>query len=586
MLALLLLSLPQESPAPTAAELQAHVKLLSSDDLEGRRAGTAGADQAAWYLAGAMAAAGLQPAGENGTWFQSFEVQLEPQAGDCKVVFLTGVEKAWEDVGTLACSASKTVEGALVSAEYGLVLPSHDLDDFGKAGVEGQIALVRRYTPFGPQAGGELGKLGNLRDKIRAAAKAGAKAVILGTHPSDVAQGGEGELAFDAVKGTMPIPVLTVDPTRFQRLEDAVQNGEAWVKRMLLQAEVLQPTAKTLNVLGLLPGEGDEYVVAGGHYDHLGWGGQGSLAPGVHAIHNGADDNASGAAVLLEVAEAMAQPQLLGPKRKRNLVFAFWGAEEMGLIGSKYWVEHPTVPLSKVVCNVNLDMVGRLQDGHITVGAQESAEAFVPALEKAQQEASFLGLPDQAQLEFRMVEGRLPGGGGSDHMSFHAEEIAAVFFFSGLHSDYHKPSDDWPKLDYPRMATFCQQIHRFLNILAGELPREDLAYQAPAQEDPPASGTREVKGARAWFGSIPDYGAQPEGGGMQLAGTSPGGPAAKAGLQKGDILRHVGEVEIHDIYDFMDAMAKYSPGDQVKVRFLRKGAWQEVLLTLASRGGS
>jgi len=283
-------------------------------------------------------------------------------------------------------------------------------------------------------------------------------------------------------------------------------------------------------------------------------------------VHNGADDNASGTAMTLEVAEALAA----GPPPARTILVALWSAEEEGLLGSKHWVEHPTVPRERILANVNLDMVGRLESGAITVGGQQTAAALDDAVREV--------APPEEELRFALSKESLPGGGGSDHMAFQSEKIPALFFFSGMHSDYHRPSDDWEKLDYPRMEVLARAVVRLLRNLAGR-PAEEFRFVAP----PAPKEERVVAGARAWFGSIPEYGVTPEGGGMQLAGVSPGGPAEKAGLRKGDIIKAVGDVKIGDIYDFMDALARYRAGQTVEVHILRDGQELVVPVLLSAR---
>ena len=564
LLPLLLAAPAPQEPAPDlAGALRRHVEVLADDALQGRESGTFAGDQAAWYLAGAFEAAGLRPAGEGGTFLQAFPVALPPEPGECVV---QAGRQGWS-AGTLALSASASVSAPLVDAGYGVVLESHGMNEYRDADAEGKIVLVRRYSEFGVNPDPPFTELGALRPKLKAAAEAGAVGVILGTHPADLARGGEAEIPFGAAPGRLPIPVVTVAPEVVAALEDLLAREAEPV--VTIAAEVQRSEARTFNVLGLLPGRSAEVLVVGAHYDHLGFGGEGSLAPGVHEVHNGADDNASGSAVVLELARRMAAAE---EPPERSVLFALWGAEERGLLGSAWWVKHPTVEGERILANLNLDMVGRLQGGAITVGSAETCAAFEAALEAAS--------PDPEALAFRRTGGSLPGGGGSDHMSFHQAEIPALFFFSGLHADYHKPSDDAEKLDYGRMAVLTEALDTLVREL-GRRPRAEFAWVAPAP-DPRA---REVRGSRAWFGSIPDYAAAPEGGGMQIAGVSPGGPAEKAGLQEGDILKRVGGEEIHDIYDFMDAMADRKPGDRIEVVFLREGEELRVEVVLGSRGG-
>ncbi|HEX9795149.1 MAG TPA: M20/M25/M40 family metallo-hydrolase [Planctomycetota bacterium] len=576
----------QGAPGAVAAALRAEVEVLASDAMEGRRAGTAAADRAAERLARAFAEAGLEPAGDHGSWFQDFEIASPPEPGASGLVARFGDPgsarvRRFTDVGTLSISATGSADAVLVSAAYGMVLPDHGIDELAAAGVQGKVALLRRYSEFGPDAEPPFDSLGDLRAKLRGAERAGAAGVVIGTHPDDLERGGHAAIAFDAAAGNIGIPVVVVAPDTLKQLEDALARGET--VDVSLHAEVLRPRATTRNVLGLLPGAGaqddqnEEVLVVGAHYDHLGYGGEGSLAPGIAAVHNGADDNASGTAVVLQLARALAaRPQPL----QRAVLFALWGAEEEGLLGSQYWVHQPTVPRASVLANVNLDMVGRPSAGRLTVGSHETAAAFTPALDAMA--AALLADGGEAGLELRRTTGSLPGGGGSDHMSFHNDGVAAVFFFSGLHVDYHKPSDDADKLDYARMAALVGGLQPLLESLAGA-PAADFAYLKPAADEDEDRGP--VRGAKVWFGSIPDYGASPEGGGMQIAGTSPGSPADKAGLQAGDVIRALGTTEVRDIYDFMDALATLEPGQVVEVGVLRAGETLRLPLTLTTRSG-
>jgi hypothetical protein len=406
---------------------------------------------------------------------------------------------------------------------------------------------------------------GEIRAEVREAAANGALAVVLAS---------EEPVAFEAVPGKLPIAVVFVDNEQYGKLVLDVFNGGITAE---VKADVQKQTKRARNVLALSPGTSGEVITIGAHFDHLGWGGEGSLAPGVHAIHNGADDNASGTAMVLELAE-MWGANLGGPlPRERGVLFCFWSAEERGLLGSDYWVENPTIPLARVLANVNLDMVGRVAKSKVTVGSAATGDCFAPALEVMQ---AYYAL-NEIDFKLNIMTGSLPGGGGSDHMSFHKKAIPAIFFFSGLHSDYHKPTDDAEKLAYPQMAILASGLAEFI----GELQLADSGFeyhkpQAPVDED---GEVKHVARAKVWFGSIPDYGAEPLDGGMQLSGTSPGSPAEKAGLQSGDILKQVGDVAIFDIYDFMDGLSKFEDGNTVTVKYLRGDELKTTELTFFPR---
>jgi hypothetical protein len=316
--------------------------------------------------------------------------------------------------------------------------------------------------------------------------------------------------------------------------------------------------------------------VIGAHYDHLGLGGEGSLAAELTGqVHNGADDNASGTATVLEMARLLAQR----PKPAGDIVFALWSGEELGLLGSEHWCAHPSIALERVRANLNLDMVGRARPpgeinakpslivlGAGTAGAFESWLA--PAGERA-------GLT----LE---INRSAVGTGGSDHMSFMKYKIPVLHLFTGVHSDYHKPSDDSDKVDCESMARIAVLG---LDLVARMQAEKELPWNADEPEMKKGAEERAAvasnRGFSVWFGSVPDYAF--EGPGVLLQGTSKGSPAEKAGLLAGDILLQVGDVKIDTIHDFTYALKIYKPGDVVLTRFKRGGAEETVRIALATR---
>jgi aminopeptidase YwaD len=517
----------------SSVELRNHISWLAADEQEGRAAGSPAAARSAVYLARYLDAAGLIPAGDNGSYFQYFDI---PAAAIEGASTLTIGDEVF-DVATISASPSETHNAALVFAEA---------DD-----VEEKIVLMKSD--------------GEIRAEVREAAANGAVAVVLAS---------DEDIEFEAVPGKLPIAVVLVDKKQYARLVLDVFNNVVQVE---VKADVQKQTKRARNVLALSPGTSGEMITIGAHFDHLGWGGEGSLAPGVHAIHNGADDNASGTAMVLELAEMWGANRGGPLPRERGVLFCFWSAEERGLLGSDYWVENPTVPLKRVLANVNLDMVGRVGESKITVGSASTGDCFAPALEAMQTYYA----TSEIDFKLNIMSGSLPGGGGSDHMSFHKKSIPAIFFFSGLHSDYHKPSDDAEKLAYREMAILANGLAEFI----GELQLVDggFEYHKPQAAVDENGEVRHVARANVWFGSIPDYGAEPLDGGMQLSGTSPGSPAEKAGLQGGDILKHVGDIAIFDIYDFMDGLAVFADGDTVTVKYLRDDELQTTELTFFPR---
>jgi Zn-dependent M28 family amino/carboxypeptidase len=312
--------------------------------------------------------------------------------------------------------------------------------------------------------------------------------------------------------------------------------------------------AKSWNVIGLLPGRADspkrdEVVVVGAHYDHLGKeGSRFSRAPGVRAIHPGADDNASGTALMLDVARRFAALPL---PPDRSVLFMAFGAEEIGCIGSRYWALHPTVPLDHVVAMINADMVGRLRDDKLVVDGVGTSPGWKPLIDAAAEGLGF-GLAFGAE-----------GFGASDHASFTAMRIPVAFFFTGAHPDYHMPSDTADKINAAgeeRVVTLAARL-----ALAVASSSDRLAFvDAPAD---PHQGMR--GGFKVSLGTIPDYGFS--GKGVRLDGVRPDAPAARGGLARGDVIVKVGAHDIGNIHDYMFALGELEPGREVVIEVEREG---------------
>jgi hypothetical protein len=305
------------------------------------------------------------------------------------------------------------------------------------------------------------------------------------------------------------------------------------------------------NVLAWLPGGSDEYVIIGAHYDHLGRGNFDSLAPSqIGQIHPGADDNASGTAGVLELA------RLLAPQRgqlKRSILFLDFAGEVLGLLGSAALVENPTRPLAKAVAMLNMDMIGRIKDDKVYIGGVGTGSTLKSVLEQAQKDAPF------------KIEYSAGGYSSSDHTSFVSKKIPVLFFFSGLHSDYHKPSDTWDKINAPAAARLLDLVGSVAVQLANA--PDAPAFQVVAEDKPPAGGGG--GGYGPYFGSIPDFGEIPNG--VKFSDVKPNSPAAKAGLKAGDILIQFGDKPIKNLYDFTDALRRSKVGDVVEVKVLRDG---------------
>jgi len=584
---------PAPASAPEALRISQDVRWLADDARDGRRAATAGEEQAARWIAQRFEALGLEPAGTEG-FLQPFECPLPVRDGGGSTLEVRALDQrlvlSGEGVVPLFCSAGSTAEGRLVFAGYGIHDADLGRDDYAGLDVQDAVVLLVRGTPpdallpaapaadgaaaenphGGPPPGARSwGGAGAVFTKVMEAKRRGAKAVLLAQHPGTA----EEMIAFGEGGGAEArIPALHLSAARAEELLpgyalrvgqlDAGTPAEGVGERSVaVKADVLRASGTARNVLARVRGEDPTRVlVVGAHFDHLGRGGAGSLAPDEQGeIHNGADDNASGTAVVLELARCLAA----GAPPRCDVVLALWSGEELGLLGSEHWARNPSFPLASVVANVNLDMVGRAESNPVAVLGAGSAAAFAPILAQAGPRAGFeLSVSLSGQ-----------GVGGSDHQTFLKREIPALHVFTGLHADYHRPSDDHERFE----AEGARKVTNLVLDLIDALPRQALAFVPAPKESTPGQA---VGGFKTRFGSIPDY-AFP-GPGMRLDGTSPGGPAEKAGLLRGDILLAIGDTAVEGIGDFMFVLNTHKPGDVLTVRFLRDGAEERAQVTLES----
>jgi hypothetical protein len=325
-------------------------------------------------------------------------------------------------------------------------------------------------------------------------------------------------------------------------------------------------------VAALLPGKGeraDEYVVVGAHYDHLGHGGAGSLTPWLHGIHHGADDNASGTTAMLAMADRFAH---LGPQA-RSIIFIAFTAEEEGLLGSAHFVDHCPVPTDKIVAMLNLDMVGRVRDEKLLIGGEGTAINFPQLVQNADE-----GLP------LKLGEFGKGGIGPSDHTSFAMKKVPVLFFFSGMHLDYHRPTDTADKINFEGMKEVVELGERIVKAMA-TMPRQQYVNKFDGSGFPGLDTSAMGGGAkRASLGAIPDY-AQGEDAteGMRIGGIVPGSPADKVGLKQGDLVVGFNGRTIANMIEYTDALGKAKPGQTVKVQIKRDGKPIEMDATLATR---
>ncbi len=550
-----LLSAPRtaEAQAVSPDTLLAYVRYLASDALAGREAGEPGADSAAAYIARKMKSYGLEPLGTDG-FQQGFEiVSTVSIASDSRLILRTSrgakALELYEEWLPFSFSSGGTVTGAVFRAGYGL---SDDAYAQAPKGEGALIALLEGGVPddFDPHG---TGVDPSPRRKATTARDQGARAALITVSRIQVPQAGD-------PPHPVGIPVIQVID------DDEIR---AWLEdeslEITLDAKVEPVRVQAYNVVGKLPGRDqgrvNELIVIGAHYDHLGLGGPGSLAPDVEEPHNGADDNASGTSVLLGLAKYFGAHQEERPAR--SLVFVAFSAEEMGLLGSEYFVSHAPFPLENVVAMVNFDMVGRLRENSLQIFGTETAEEF-PALLDSLDAASELKLSHVGD-----------GYGPSDQTSFYARQIPVLHLFTGTHSEYHRPDDDWQLIN----AAGLGQVTDFSIALLGELGNRPERFELVTQERPVAGGGG---GYGPYLGTVPDFG-EVEGGGLRLSGIRAGSPADQAGLQAGDVVIEFAGKEVLNIYDYTYALREHAPGDTVVIKVRREGETVELTAVLGKR---
>jgi Peptidase family M28/PDZ domain/PA domain len=568
------------------------IKALTAPAMEGRGDGTPGLTRAEHMIEDRFRSLGLTPAGSH-SFEQPFTVITGARLkGDNSLEILSGSKKQGlklnQEFVPFSFSFSGRVDAPVVFAGYGITAPEFGYDDYAHLDVKDKIVLLLRYEPAGFAAkNGHAGltQHAHLITKAINAKNHGAKAVIL---VNGSLAGNEQDLLtrFGSVSGpeNVGIPFIQAKNAVAARwfegtgksladLQGQIDNSLTPASfpfpddlRISLRVDIESTRAMVSNVLAYLPGKTDEYIIIGAHYDHLGRGYYDSLAPSqIGQIHPGADDNASGTAGVLELA------RLLAPMKgqlRRGILFACFAGEELGLLGSADWAKEPTLPLGDAVAMINMDMIGRIRDSKVYIGGTGTGSTFLNLLEQDQKNSDF---------KFQYSAG---GYSASDHTSFVAKRIPVLFFFSGLHSDYHKPSDTWEKINAPGAAhllDFIAEITTQLDSAPGRPQFE--AITGDRSGDPTTSGGG--GGYGPYFGSVPDFGQQENG--VRFSDIRPGSPAAKAGLRAGDVLIQFGGKTIGNLYDFTDALRRSKVGDVVEVKVLREGKPITASVTLEQR---
>ncbi len=559
-----------------------HIKVLASDSLEGRRTGEPGCAKAANYIESQFKKIGLLPGGVNGTYRQSFEVVAASELGANNGLKVDGkaleIKKQWMPLSYTKAGEAK---GKLVFAGFGITALDFGYDDYAGLEVKDKIVVVLKYGPEGDDPRNRYNRYFPIRSKAMNAREHGAAAILIAASNDTFPDDPVSRLRHDWAPGDAGILVAGLDlGTANLMLEkggkgnlNAIAIGIAHSTKpnsfeipteVEVACTVTKRMTKTDNILGYFEGgsreAGAEIVVVGAHYDHLGRGGPESLAPKAEgSIHHGADDNASGTAGLLELAEAFAQRKNF---LRRSILFIAFSGEEEGVLGSNFYVKNPTLPFEKVVAMINMDMIGRMKDSLVVVQGAGTSPIWKELVSKANEKVG---------LQVRFNE---DGYGPSDHSSFYSKDKPVLFFFSGVHTDYHKPTDTWEKIN----ALGEERILKlaFNSIDAIQNLDTPPAFARTQRDSSAMMSGGDGGGLRAYLGSIPDYAEEVTG--VKLSGVREGSPAEKAGIKGGDVIVRFAGKEIKNVYDYTYVLGACKPGQVVEIGIMREGK----LLTLTA----
>jgi hypothetical protein len=588
-------SVPAQKAGESAQNLRKHVEYLASDQFEGRRTGEQGATGAGGYVANMFAQsklkAGFRMPNGKSNFMQPFPfvTGVAPAAtGNGTLLEVTGADgkrvRTDNPAGLKAVGFSPNGElsGApVVFAGYGITAAEAKYDDYSGLDVRGKIALVFDGTPDSDNPHGAFGRF-DARTKALIARDKGAAGIMLISREAKFEDDKLTQMRYDQTLGEAAVPafvvsretaaaILGLKDAELKSVEDVIKlrSRASYQVRfgfsdtapaLSFRVNLEKKQADAYNVIGILEGRDDvlknEAIVIGAHYDHLGRGGQGSLAVNSADVHHGADDNASGTAAIIELARYFAKEKL----NKRTLIFIAFSGEEEGLIGSKYYVNNPVFPLEKTVAMINLDMVGRMKDDKVTVGGMGTATEW-NELVKRRNEIYFdnddgYGVGKKMNLQFND-----DGFGPSDHSSFYGKKIPVLFLFTGTHDDYHKPSDTSDKINY-------EGLEDVTSFVADLVKTIDQNPQRPTYAVAKSSG---MAGGRSGFnislGTVPSYTDSTDG--MVLDGVRDNSPAAKAGLKPGDKIVKLAGKDVRNVMDYTYILGEMKAGEEYEVVVMR-----------------
>ncbi len=578
----------------TGKEVYEHVKYLASDELGGRYPGTQGDVLARQYISKEFQKYGLKPEGDS-AFIQRFDMYNGVKEGSNNSLSFfvpKGRIDAIPEVFTpLSVSENGTAEGKMVFAGYGIKSDNLNYNDFLDANgnpvnVEGKVVVIMRYSPtyLNPNED-KFSTFETMRAKLSVIKDLKPAGVIV-INPPDTSSNGDELMILgnEMVRQNFGIPVINAKRSAIESmmkdfgydLNKICSDINSTLKPNCIEfnditvnfsVELQDDYEKTGNVIGLLEGSDpvlkNEVIVVGAHFDHLGLGGSNSMYSGKEKlIHYGADDNASGTAGVLELAQKLSSEK---KSVKRSVLFLCFTGEEEGLIGSSYFTKSEKFKEFNIVAMINMDMIGRLKDDKLILNGTGTSSYWIPEIEKLNKSYSFsLSMnPD--------------GFGPSDHSSFYGKNVPVLMFFTDLHGDYHNPSDTYDKINTEGEAKVLRLVYDLTYGIANSPVKPEFTKVVKKEED----NKTERKSVRVYVGTVPDFSYN--GDGFKISGVQAGSPAEKYGLMAGDVMIKFGEKEIKNIYDYTAALGEYKPGQEVDVTVKRDDKEVTVRVTLGKK---
>jgi len=574
--------LAQDSIIINKNTIRDNLKYLASDELKGRFPGTEGIENAAKFIEEKFKTFGLK--NFNNSYRQEFLVTTALKATENNSVVFENIvqrvglpENKWprmkmpwvlgKDFSPLSFSENGKASGEVAFVGFGITAPELNYDDYEGIDVNGKVVIIISDSPDGERKEGQFSRYSDMRYKATNAKNRGASGIIMIRIQGDSMNVFERleYVNFAKNSGIIAVQAQRQSLTKFFpknkvliELEDSIVKYKKPKSFVLpnvtveINVDLEDIKSPTYNIIGYVEGTDeklkDEYIVIGAHYDHLGYGGPTSRYKGMkEQIHNGADDNASGVVGLIELASYFANNPT-----KRSIVFASFSAEEMGLLGSSYFVKNSPMELNKIITMINLDMIGRFKN-ELTIFGYNTGSSFEKYIDSF---AVYLGLKTVKATD---------AYGPSDHMSFYIAKIPVMMIFTGIHEDYHKPSDDWDKINYDGMIKIINFNSKLIKSIANDELRPVL--KEIKMESTEHRSTRDGQYSNVYFGIIPGFEESPLG--CKINGATPGSPADKAGLKPNDIITEMNNTKIKNLYDFMYKLRELNPGDKVEVKYIR-----------------